>query len=103
MAERTTVSELADEFRKFREDVKREFDELNTSIQTINISGASREYKDALIEKHDKTLYGETGHEKRLSKLEDRVSLILWALTLIVTPLLIAIGAGVVQLLRMGV
>lgn len=86
------------EFKEFSEKVLAILDELKTS-------NAERKYKDDLIDKHDKTLYGDNGkggHESRISRLEDRVNLLLWLVTLIVTPLLLAIGAGMIKVLQMG-
>ena len=58
------------------------------------------------LTKHDVTLYGDNniqGHENRIKTLENKMTLLLWIIGGIVTPILVAIGIGVVKILQIGV
>jgi len=68
-------------------------------VDEIKLSNAEREHYYKVVDDNEKRL---NDHEKRLGKVEDRVKLILYIFVGIVTPLLAAIGAGVVKLLQAG-
>lgn len=55
------------------------------------------------LEKHEVSLYGTDttkGHEARIKSLEDKMTLILWIIAGIITPLLAAIGIGILRILQ---
>jgi len=58
------------------------------------------------LNKHDLTLYGNDsvkGHDDRIQALENKMTLLLWLLGGIITPILVAIGIGVARLIQIGV
>lgn len=57
------------------------------------------------LEKHELTLYGDSsvrGHEDRIQTLENKMNLLLWIIATVVTPILIAIGVGVIRIIQLG-
>lgn len=57
------------------------------------------------LEKHEITLYGNDsikGHEDRIRNLENKMNLLLWIVATVVTPILAAIGIGVLRIIQLG-
>jgi hypothetical protein len=91
------ISVTSKAFSEFVKQTDENFKAVRSSIDAINLSTAERRYKDKVVENNERAV---DDHEKRISKLEDRVKLILWGTALIITPLLLAIGAGILRLLQ---
>lgn len=58
------------------------------------------------LNRHEITLYGNDsvkGHEDRIQALESKMSLLLWIIGVVVTPILVAIGIGVLKIIQAGI
>jgi len=91
------ISVSSKDFKDFEKKTDDHFNALQQSIDTIKLSMAERRHKDKVVENNERAV---DDHEKRISRLEDRVKLILVILGGILMPLLSAIGYGIIRLLQ---
>ena len=103
MASRVTVSDLSKEIGEMRT----QQDKILEEIRKQALVDAGRDHLFDKISKHENTLYGDpqknlVGHESRLTSLEKQMSNIIKVVWIVVTPLLVSIGFGVLYLIVNG-